>query len=425
MALDKPPSRFFACLFSGSLFALLWTYKIKKTRKWPLLVSIELLVLLVGGIIDVSAGTEFTFTTVMILLGITTIIRVHRMYKWITEYNLGIYGYKSAGALYKARLQKQNAEKTAFSFTTAQEKPKQRPTENTSTKFASKPSEHSSPTYKLFQKSQDSSSYNDTSKKVSRPNTTPTITTKEKTPKNAPAFVEKGTSLYNLNRHQEAIQCYDAAIKLDPKHTRTYIQKGESLTQLGRYEEALQCYNKAKNLESKHTRNYYYPDDDNDNTQKHTLLDDSVSLHKTNSRTTIQQNRNIDIILEKQTFTESQLYEYFEVRNSGGIRPSRKNKLIILITSTYYETGYKDTKDSKSGFISYTGEGQGNQEFIRNNKSILEARARGYLMFYFEKRGGILFFRHIVEYYSHSWETQPNIHGISRKVINFQLKIIV
>ena len=39
-----------------------------------------------------------------------------------------------------------------------------------------------------------------------------------------------------------------------------------------------------------------------------------------------------------QKFTEKQLHDKFHVRNSGGIRPTIKNKSIILINSYYVKS---------------------------------------------------------------------------------------
>ncbi|HEV2313697.1 MAG TPA: tetratricopeptide repeat protein [Candidatus Acidoferrales bacterium] len=56
---------------------------------------------------------------------------------------------------------------------------------------------------------------------------------------------EKGISLDELGRHEEAIACYDKALKIDPQGVNTWNNKGIALKMLGRYEEAIVCYNKA------------------------------------------------------------------------------------------------------------------------------------------------------------------------------------
>ena len=61
-------------------------------------------------------------------------------------------------------------------------------------------------------------------------------------------------------------------------------------------------------------------------------------------------NRNQGIIPQKgEEFTENELQAQFGVRNSGGIRPSNKNKMIILINSFFSEKqgGYKNEISEK------------------------------------------------------------------------------
>ena len=137
---------------------------------------------------------------------------------------------------------------------------------------------------------------------------------------------------------------------------------------------------------------------------------------------------NTDVLpQEGEEFTEKQLYEKFQVRNSGGIRPTVKNKAIILINSFFSEHmgGYKDHGDEKEGFVYYVGEGEGTQDFVRNNKSILESQYNGYALLYFEKHvRDKLVFRYQLEYDSWTHEMQANSKGQNRQVIVFKLKII-
>ena len=137
---------------------------------------------------------------------------------------------------------------------------------------------------------------------------------------------------------------------------------------------------------------------------------------------------NTDVLpQEGEEFTEKQLYEKFQVRNSGGIRPTVKNKAIILINSFFSEHmgGYKDHGDEKEGFVYYVGEGEGTQDFVRNNKSILESQYNGFALLYFEKHvRDKLVFRYQLEYDSWTHEMQANSKGQNRQVIVFKLKII-
>ena len=69
-------------------------------------------------------------------------------------------------------------------------------------------------------------------------------------PKNSAApRNNKGNSLYALEKYEEAITCCDNAIKLNPKNLAAYNGKGNSLRKLGRDEDGEQCFAKAKELE--------------------------------------------------------------------------------------------------------------------------------------------------------------------------------
>ena len=48
-------------------------------------------------------------------------------------------------------------------------------------------------------------------------------------PKYTDACCKKGIALKELERYDEAIQCYDQAINIDPKYTLAYHNKGSAL----------------------------------------------------------------------------------------------------------------------------------------------------------------------------------------------------
>jgi tetratricopeptide (TPR) repeat protein len=68
-------------------------------------------------------------------------------------------------------------------------------------------------------------------------------------PRNAHTWSNKGTSLDSLGRHEEAVRCFDKALELDPRNAHTWSNKGSSLGSLGRYEEEIRCYDKALELD--------------------------------------------------------------------------------------------------------------------------------------------------------------------------------
>jgi tetratricopeptide (TPR) repeat protein len=71
-------------------------------------------------------------------------------------------------------------------------------------------------------------------------------------PQLAYAWNNKGISLNNLSRYDEAITCYDKAIEIDPKYAAAWNNKGNSLNNLGRYDEAITCYDKAIEIDPKY-----------------------------------------------------------------------------------------------------------------------------------------------------------------------------
>ena len=56
---------------------------------------------------------------------------------------------------------------------------------------------------------------------------------------------EKGIDLYELERHEEAIACFDEAIRLDPELSDVHYNKGIALHVLDRHEEAIACFDEA------------------------------------------------------------------------------------------------------------------------------------------------------------------------------------
>jgi Tfp pilus assembly protein PilF len=64
-------------------------------------------------------------------------------------------------------------------------------------------------------------------------------------PNYADAWNNKGVALKNLGKHNEAIECYDKAIKIDPNYALAWNNKGLALYNLGKYNESIECYDKA------------------------------------------------------------------------------------------------------------------------------------------------------------------------------------
>ena len=58
-------------------------------------------------------------------------------------------------------------------------------------------------------------------------------------------FNNKGVSLANLGRHEEALTCYERALEINPRDGIAWSNKGVALADLGRYAEALTCFERA------------------------------------------------------------------------------------------------------------------------------------------------------------------------------------
>jgi len=61
-------------------------------------------------------------------------------------------------------------------------------------------------------------------------------------------WLNKGVSLTELNRNDEAITCFDKAIELNPNYAKVWFSKALTLIDLFKSAEALECYSKAIEL---------------------------------------------------------------------------------------------------------------------------------------------------------------------------------
>ncbi len=67
-------------------------------------------------------------------------------------------------------------------------------------------------------------------------------------PKNSGAWDNKGNALRLMSRHIEAMDCYNNAIKINPSNARAWINKGSSLSSLGQFDDSLQCLYRALDI---------------------------------------------------------------------------------------------------------------------------------------------------------------------------------
>ena len=62
----------------------------------------------------------------------------------------------------------------------------------------------------------------------------------------------KGVTLDALGRTDEALACYDQALKINPRYAEAWSNKGNALGALGRTEEVIACYNEALKINPRH-----------------------------------------------------------------------------------------------------------------------------------------------------------------------------
>lgn len=55
-----------------------------------------------------------------------------------------------------------------------------------------------------------------------------------------------------LSRYQEALECYDRALRIDSNFKYVVDSKGYTLFNLGHYEEAIEYFNKALSIDPKY-----------------------------------------------------------------------------------------------------------------------------------------------------------------------------
>ena len=62
---------------------------------------------------------------------------------------------------------------------------------------------------------------------------------------NVGTWLNKGMALLNLERHEEALECYDIVLQIAIFNPRVWFLKGVTLRNLKRYDEALDSLSKA------------------------------------------------------------------------------------------------------------------------------------------------------------------------------------
>jgi len=134
-------------------------------------------------------------------------------------------------------------------------------------------------------------------------------------------------------------------------------------------------------------------------------------------------SHNSDAIPEPgKMFTERELQASFKVGKIGGIRPSAKSRIILLISTDESNIHHNNTQEDFES-IDFVGEDQEDQIMTKNNKSVIMSKEYGYLLLYFVEHGkGPIEFKCSVEYVSHYFGKRKNNDGELRRTIVFNLK---
>jgi tetratricopeptide (TPR) repeat protein len=70
-------------------------------------------------------------------------------------------------------------------------------------------------------------------------------------------WFEKGFSLANSKRYEEAIMAYTKALDINPRHAKAYNNRGNAWAKKGNYNRAIADYNKALEINPRLTETYY------------------------------------------------------------------------------------------------------------------------------------------------------------------------
>ena len=61
-------------------------------------------------------------------------------------------------------------------------------------------------------------------------------------------WINQGVALFNQGMYDDAIKCFDEAIRLDPNLAQEWYNKGDALLYQGKYDEAIQACDEAIRL---------------------------------------------------------------------------------------------------------------------------------------------------------------------------------
>ncbi|MBC8389296.1 MAG: tetratricopeptide repeat protein, partial [Actinobacteria bacterium] len=64
--------------------------------------------------------------------------------------------------------------------------------------------------------------------------------------------------LDKLGQHNEALDCFNEAIKINPEFEDAWCNKGITFDKLGKYDEEMDCFNEAIKINPFYYRSWYY-----------------------------------------------------------------------------------------------------------------------------------------------------------------------
>jgi tetratricopeptide (TPR) repeat protein len=76
-------------------------------------------------------------------------------------------------------------------------------------------------------------------------------------PNSAVVWYSKGYAYYKDRKYNEAIKCFDKAISIDPNYLKAWGNKGNIYSYLGLYKEAIECYDKVIEIDNKDNKAWY------------------------------------------------------------------------------------------------------------------------------------------------------------------------
>jgi tetratricopeptide (TPR) repeat protein len=66
----------------------------------------------------------------------------------------------------------------------------------------------------------------------------------------SPEESKKSLCFFNLEKYEEAVECFDKTIEIDHNNVDALINKGHALIKLDKYEEAVECFDRVLDLQS-------------------------------------------------------------------------------------------------------------------------------------------------------------------------------